>query len=71
MCIYLIEDITFQEYDTCNIVDVDKIVSLYIEPLLHPLNQKRRDYIRWAFEYYMTTQSAPFEELPAAVLDLD
>lgn len=73
MCIYLIEGITFQEYDACNMVDVDKIASLYIdiEPLLRPLNQKRRDYIRWAFEYYMTTQSAPFEELRAAAQDLD
>jgi hypothetical protein len=71
MSIYLIKGITFQEYDACNIVDVNKIASLYIEPRLRSLDQKRRDYIRWAFEYYMTTQSAPFEELRSAAQDLD
>jgi hypothetical protein len=69
--IQICDNVSFIDYDCCNIIDVNRIAVFFIEPYLRLLTQEQQDYIRWAFEYYMITQNAPFEDLRAEAQDLD
>jgi hypothetical protein len=69
--IQISKNISFINYRYNNIIDVNRIAVFFIEPVLRNLSQQQQDYIRWAFEYYMTTQNAPFVDLRAEVQDLE
>ena len=57
----LIDRIPFEDYDPDNESDARRIAQEFIRPSLIQANQSKQEELRWALEYYTTTDSAPFQ----------